>query len=497
MSLSTLPGRAECEAAASVIPRTVGRWMGEEGPRRYLTIAPGMVRLWSRDEAKWERRLERARESARREAELDARLGAGWDNAQVTGRGRVTGWSAKSRLRMQRAFSAADWTTLFDGSRQAAMVTLTLPHDWVPLCPTAADFKAIVNRWQNAYKAAWGERCRGGWKMEFQLRQACVEGRCNIATAPVAGTAHDPRAPHLHILTVVQTGPPRFRTTSVSGAVAGDFREWLSYSWPKACRTAQVLGREAALVHESAGTAVDVDETIRYADPHRMAVYFGKHGLFEAKDYQNDMPAAWRAHELGGANFWGLWGVPNGGVDVALDPQVSIDLARQLRAHAKAKGRTAPVKVWRSKPLPADMQADLEAELRGVRGTGLSGDPIMRPADILRGLASRDRRWLRVWEDAAGELRLWKRRTVRRRVRRMPAIAGFLLVNDGPQMGQMVARVVAYFGRERGLLDQDDEAYEAARQARYWAARGAVLYEWAGEPSERAKARRTAIPKAG
>lgn len=461
MSIHTLPSAADCARAIDLVPDTVPDWIQHpEGPTSFLTIAPGMVRLWSRDLNKWERRLERAAQARKREVDLLLALGEVCDTEGMSTRGRITGWSAKSRLSMQRKFASVDWTELFDGSRQAAMVTLTMPHNWVPLAPTAGEFKKIVDRWMGNYRVAWGERCRGGWKMEFQLRQACLDGSCNLETAPAAGEPHDPRAPHLHILTTIPEGPPAFATVSpVSGMVADDFKSWLSISWPKACGSYDKLPPQVALTHEQAGTAVDVDETIRYGDPLRMSLYFSKHGLFEAKDYQNDMPEVWAAGEEGGARFWGVWGMTDAAAHTVVDVRIADQLARALRRKSRADGKTITRKVWRSKELPDDMQAELEEDLRRF---GEDSDHLVDITQRIGRLAASDGRWRRVWVDKRGRLRIWKKRSVRRRNVRMQNSRGFQLVNDGPAMGMMLARLVTYYAEEAGLLD--DVGFDVAEE---------------------------------
>lgn len=492
------PARNDMLGVASSFRRTVDHWRGEEGPRTHLTVAAGVWRVWDRDAAKWEARLERKRKAREIEVDLQVALGPSRDNAgMVRGRNTISGWSAKSRNRMKVAFSSADWTQLFDGTREAAMVTLTLPHDWVPLAPTARDFKTIVNRWQAAYAKAWGERISGGWKMEFQGRRACVDGTCSVETRPGEGEPHDPRAPHLHILTVIQPGSPATRTTSMAtGAVADDFRSWLSISWAKACRTREVLGDSAAALHESAGTGVDPDETIRYGDVHRMAVYFEKHGQFSAKAYQNDMPDAWNAKELGGAQFWGLWGVVRlnkSEATVEIDARVGDQLARSARRKSRAEGVHVEREVWRGQQLPETMleqlretAARLYADETGSADLALYVDALRTASGsalraciktlfalisaedeerLLSALRAVDGRWRRVWVDRDGEVRLHRKRRVTRRLVRFERNRGFQLVNDGVAAARDLARLVEFYGRDYGLLDRPEYDETAAAEA--------------------------------
>lgn len=120
-----------------------------------------------------------------------------------------------------------------------------------------AHLKALRKRWERA----WGLPVLGLWKQEHQGRGA----------------------PHYHIFTVVPDG----RT-----AAGKQFRQWLSQAW------AEVVNHpdpDEYRKHLAAGTGVDYAAGLRSRDPRRIAVYFSKHGLFGAKEYQNTVPEAWQA----------------------------------------------------------------------------------------------------------------------------------------------------------------------------------------------------------
>ncbi|GMA97195.1 hypothetical protein GCM10025881_40190 [Pseudolysinimonas kribbensis] len=307
-----IPSRLDVRAAAALIPRPepvglsrFGHQVTNETPRRYerpaffLDIAPGLVRVRKRLVAE--------------------KFGYGDDDGvddsedDAPTRGRVTEWSERSRNRMTVTLESLDYEPMFsDPGRRAAMVTLTLPgvgddgdpDYWESLVPDLPTFKKMVDRFVRAYAVTWGEHLRGVWKMEFQRRGA----------------------PHLHIL---MAPPARGERRSVRVRREGrgvtipnqSFVKWAGYRW------ADIVGAtgQARRDHEARGVDLSEREVERYADPRRIGTYFAKHGSFTAKDYQNDMPAHWRAKilagESGGGNFWGYWGLEKAVETVELAPR--------------------------------------------------------------------------------------------------------------------------------------------------------------------------------
>lgn len=323
-----LPTVQEIATVAAQIPQlergTYRHW--DARPASFLEVAPGMVRFTrsaahlkdaAADRAlqrryadsKYQLAAERALYSAPMAFVQDGDLRAvdGPSAPLVAGK-RITAWSRKSRSRMNQQLRRFDYSKLFEDGLEPAMVTLTMPgvgpdgdpDYWQRLTPTPASFKAKINRFTIAYRDAWGASPVGVWKMEFQERGA----------------------PHVHILMT----PPAGLSRGKRGAWAGlDFQTWLSLRW------ANIVGAEgpAKLAHEKAGTGIDyVGEA--YRDPQRIATYFGKHGLFGAKDYQNEMPAIWldAIHDgATGARFWGSWGLPKASAVLQLDDRGAASVA--------------------------------------------------------------------------------------------------------------------------------------------------------------------------
>ena len=308
----------ELRAAVSRMPKTIPPWMGDEGARYQLTVSPGMVRVARRDPQAAERAFdkrfgERAREvRAMLEDETNQTFVAngypeGVANLKgihpgMTGekRGSIRGFSRQSRARMVRTLCELDYSPLFEGGSKPGMLTLTVPGEWEKLFPTVKQYKAAINRFRVAYRYSWGREIVGVWKNEYQRRGA----------------------PHLHLMMVIPKGRAK--------GTGEDFRTWAAREWARACRTLEKLckcdlevitehPRECEYSkHVAAGIRVDFDEAGNWSDAKRIAIYYAKHGLFGAKEYQNQPPELWvEAGAVG--RFWGYWGLRKGGVTIEVD----------------------------------------------------------------------------------------------------------------------------------------------------------------------------------
>lgn len=319
-----LPTVAEMVTVAARIPQVdQASWSRyNAGPATFLEVGPGVIRIRTtrpgqsdhEKELTWQNRV-RAVNAASAEllgiyrepmallnssdmdvlAAPDPVKRAVRGRPSNTSRGRIVGWSRKSRNRMQIRLNSLDWTPLFASGNEPAMITLTLPGDWEAVAPTPAAFRAIVQRFRDRYRFAWGAQIQGVWKMEFQRRGA----------------------PHLHILMTPPTG-------IAGGHLKHEFPRWLSLAWAE---SVGAVGHEREK-HEKAGTGIDyVGEG--YRDPRRIALYFGKHGMFEKKDYQNEMPRCWRdaiAQGESGAQFWGVWQLEKAVAVLQLDDRAAVSL---------------------------------------------------------------------------------------------------------------------------------------------------------------------------
>ncbi|SEH84208.1 MULTISPECIES: hypothetical protein [unclassified Leifsonia] len=277
-------------------------------------------------------------------------------------------WSTKSRARMTLRMGQYDYTPLFENGQVPALLTATMPgRGWEDCAPTARAFKLMVNRFQIAYRNAWGEMPKGVWKFETQERGA----------------------PHIHILATPPTGysKGRLHAADPDGTPSGHlrwneagtelvnlnvgglfFNAWFSLIWAK---IVGVHKQDPELVdydpmeefrkHVNAGTQVSRRSIERYADPKRIAAYFSKHGAYKSKEYQNQLPQLWLdAIDEGApsANFWGVWGLQKTGVTVELG-QVPEPLPKRpewgaSRYRSIMSGREWPVRceydAWRHSP---------------------------------------------------------------------------------------------------------------------------------------------------
>lgn len=226
----------------------------------------------------------------------------------------IAEWSRRSRARMVRALAEID----FDGwaGGPFAMVTLTLPGDWLAVAPTGRHMKRALERFRWRYRWYTQQRWQAAWKLEFQQRGA----------------------PHFHLL----MKPPAL--VSALGYEAGlgyddvPFERWLSKAWAD---SVGATGEEYKR-HVRAGTNVDFG--YRTTDPKRIAVYFLKHSAKtqDSKEYQHFVPEAWRLPGNGPGRFWGVAGLERTRASVELEAAVFYQLRRELRKlHRSHRAKTA------------------------------------------------------------------------------------------------------------------------------------------------------------
>lgn len=213
----------------------------------------------------------------------------------VPKRGKITGWSQKSRNRMRDTLGILDYTPLFrPGRLLPKMLTLTMPARWESVAPTAHKFKRklVDSALKQTFRRHWGCDFVGVWKLEFQRRGA----------------------PHLHIL----TAPP----SGLCPATGESFEQWLRTIWSRACADAESTFAEIQ-DHRVAG--VDIVDTygLSGTDSKRIANYFVKHGAFKAKEYQNHAPDLWQ--EDGPGRFWGYWGLSKAEGEQLLGQVIPVD----------------------------------------------------------------------------------------------------------------------------------------------------------------------------
>lgn len=456
-----IPTAEEVRNVADTIPQLeLGTWREWDArPGSFLEVGPGILRFFrtashlpdaardrllkarvrdSRFQLAHEQMLYRSPMALLTDGDVEHVARDGGKRGTVKVRhGKITAWSRRSRNRMQMQLNRLDYTPLFEAGLEPAMVTLTLPGEWEQLAPTPEAFKKIVDRFTTAYRNSWNAPIRGVWKMEFQRRGA----------------------PHLHILMTPPAG-------TAHGAYPYEFRQWLSRAW---ARAVGATGEER-LRHEKAGTGVDYVGD-GYRDPRRIAQYFGKHGFFEAKEYQNEIPELWRAaiaEGERGARYWGVWGLKKasavlqlddaGSASVAtvLDPLGAVDVVKRIISVTEAEER---------RPSATDASV-ARVYQRAVDDLGSQSSDDVRVQRYMRKLSkSMAYRGVELVRNAHGQLVLppekirrikyeaahpdtGEIRTLRRyRVGYYHGGGGFLLVNDGVQSARNVQRLLDHRSR--------------------------------------------------
>jgi hypothetical protein len=207
----------------------------------------------------------------------------------------ITKWSKKSRMRMVRTLAELVYTDWAKEDEVLAMVTLTLPGDWLTVAPDGKVFKKLFKAFEARCRRALGS-WKNLWKLEFQGRGA----------------------PHIHLLMAI----PAF-----VGAVK--FETWLSQTW------ADVVAHpdpEEYEKHLLAGTGVDYSGS-SYTDPRRIALYFLGHSAktTDGKEYQHVVPEEWHGVGMGPGRFWGVPGFVKAIVSLEIDIKDFYRIARQLR----------------------------------------------------------------------------------------------------------------------------------------------------------------------
>lgn len=434
------PSPAEiCGAAAEFgvpVPRAYNaadlRSLGlttEEGPRPFLTVAPGAIRLSTVDLARAARRQEKDVRTERVAADMSAswlREHMDFDEdgdpvwpgewpADADPSREIVEWSRRSRSRMTLRLAELDYTPLVEAGGLPAMVTLTYPGDWETVAPNGRAVKAHLRAFFERFKRAWGGYPVCVWKLEFQRRGA---PHYHLFMVPPTGDAGDCRKDErLRKLIEFYRGERDRKPRELVEAV-GDgmpFRDWLSWAW--ADIVDHPNGVEWAK-HVLAGTGVDYAEGTKASDPKRLAVYFTKHGTFAAKEYQHIVPASWSGPGDGPGRFWGYRGLEPARAAVELDWEEFLLISRTLR---RLSGRQ---RIW-----------DPDLHGRGNGGYRWVKAMTTRTVDRLRVDTSGG--------EHHGVVRQGRRRRVRVPVRRFAGTSGFLCVNDAPKLARTLSRLSA------------------------------------------------------
>jgi hypothetical protein len=348
----------------------------------------------------------------------------------------ITEFSARSRSRMVETVGSLDFSEWSQSDGALAMVTLTLPaattETWLAVAPDGKTFKKLLKRFQDRWRRAIGQdKWRCLWKLEFMRRGA----------------------PHWHAL---------MRVPALVGSET--FEEWLSRTW---CEVVDHPDPEERAKHLKAGTAVDFSGK-EFSDPRRISQYFLGHSskTTDGKEYQHIVPEAWQAPGKGPGRFWGNPGLTKAVVEIDLTEADANRAARILRkvkrardfrvavlreqGTAKREGKRVPnvheVKVKRSKPAGWRGRAAHRTYRKIMRKRWVAeletgawrGVPFVLP-DFGNGSA------LERWQGVPFRL---PENEFRAPARFRPqslggggyAVGGWVLVNDGLQLGLDLAR---------------------------------------------------------
>lgn len=201
-------------------------------------------------------------------------------------------------------------------------------------------------------------------------------------------------APHVHLLMSPPPGKDAIRGLR--------FGPWISQTWAEIVDHPNPDERRK---HVLAGTGIDYADGLRASDPKRVAVYFTKHSSanFGDKEYQHVVPELWSQPGAGPGRFWGVWGLASRTSTVEIEANEADYAAKIMRRWARAQGTTRQETVWRT-------SINLKT----------------------------------------GEVKYRKRR-VRRRVKRMRGRLGFLSVNDGPAFAFQLSRALDIRRGDKGL----------------------------------------------
>lgn len=390
----------------------------KEGRTWYLRLSPGVMGLRCSDENKKERGRERQKERERKAAEMAV---SRCDGCPLIGLRPVAGavgeireWSARSRSRLSEMVGSLDYSEWLQRDGALAMVTLTLPGDWLAVAPDGKTFKKLLKRFELRWRRAVGSWvCL--WKLEFQRRGA----------------------PHWHAL---------MRVPALVGRQT--FEEWLGTTWADCAGASKEIDRcrisdrsesseySRHVAAHSDGHAVDFSGK-DFSDPRRISLYFLGHSAktTDGKEYQHIVPEAWQEPGKGPGRFWGYAGLESAAREIEITERDVVQAARILRKVKRARAWTVAVlreqgaAKREGRPLPGRFEVELRQKAGQKRG---------------RAAHRTMNRKLAAAAAAKGEIHAWQPRFVPSSLGAGGyAVGGWVLVNDGLRLGLDLARYFA------------------------------------------------------
>ena len=263
-------------------------------------------------------------------------------------------WSKKSQNNMKLVVSQLDLAPLLEEG-SPAMITYTLPGDWLALTPDAQSAAVIWNRYRTLWTDYFGTKPRCIWKREFQRRGAphwhewtvVPEYRaCSVCKdAPLhvghddADRVDDAQREIGTLWTTAVFGERLDAPYAPCGGRCEDNRPEPDTSDPFALLMAPIVCSGCELVRSfKAGTRVDYSKGASARDPRRLATYFLKEsGDVEGKSYQNRAPFEWEGQSVG--RFWGVRGIEKAIAVIDLDAPTSYGLWRVMRKLRESQRR--------------------------------------------------------------------------------------------------------------------------------------------------------------
>jgi len=168
-----------------------------------------------------------------------------------------------------------------------------------------------------------------------------------------------------------------------------EFKEWVSITWADVVGEPNPKEREK---HIQAGTGIDMALGFTATDTKRISIYFSKHSSpnLSPKEYQNKPPQLWLDNGNSVGRYWGYWHLTPSVAEADVSREVAVFIARTLRRWHRSKTPFRKNLVWR----------------------------VRQETGVL------------------------SRRKVNRRIKRFNNSSGYLVVDDGSYVGEIISRAI-------------------------------------------------------
>jgi hypothetical protein len=221
----------------------------------------------------------------------------------------VRTFSARSRRELRWDFAGRAWEAL---GERPAMLTLTYPAAWRPVCPDARTLVRQREALKQAWVRAWGAPV-GSWHVEFQPRERrAVEERQAPHLHMYLGLPDDVSEDEFEVLRRrttyrhwLERKHGKYKGRGKVPPLEGEFSEWLLGTWSRIVGSGDPRHAERGA---DITPAFWSDDVAARADRSAIADYFWREsGKFGQKTPPED---------FGGLRYWGVWGERQGFVIV-------------------------------------------------------------------------------------------------------------------------------------------------------------------------------------